>query len=340
MAVSDVWKFHMENDWNNYVVTHYSINVSRDSIELNYARVPSVETRNRLKSDGWKWSSYYGVWYKKYSEEALQFAKLECALTEKRKMYIERMPAFYRSHCGYSEEELLRISKPLFDRVAKYGTLSQIAKSLLMDTLPDASLSYLAEIYLRAFRDEKYRDLLIKKIPQNVYQVSSSGKYSLRDEKADTSPATVLDDNWLSQFQLKQTKFWETLSVFGRELRPIDRTAYAVSNYRNSYISSTNSDYLHPTSRKEYHLFKILASLTVDYDDLLVRTIKNDLRKELDIIIRCDISDPDYYLLAIYAYIIGNMEYVSKFLDAVIEHETAKGIILKSEKQFKKYSLT
>ena len=326
-------------DWNDYVVTTYSINQKRNGIELTYAHVPSDSIRARLKCHGWKWSSYSKVWYTHYSEEALLFAKSECSLTETRRKLIKRIPVFYRNHCGYSDEQLLHLSKSRFDDVAKYGTLAAIAKELLFETLPDASLSYLTEIYLRIMRDEKYRNKFINKIPRSCYTKTSSGKYIIRDNLQKTTHSeSVVTDSLFAQLELKQSRFWNTLEIFGGELKPIDRTAFEVSNYRKAYVKSSNKAYMQPSSRKEYHLFIILASLTLDYDDFLTRTIKEELEKELEAAMLPNSEDKNFYLLAIYSHIVGNRELTNSLLDKLIEKETAKSIITKKESLFSKYA--
>lgn len=329
--------------WNDYVATTYNINRYRNGIELSFAKIPPEVVRLRLKRNGWKWSSSSSVWYIRYSEEALQFAKNECSLTEKRRELISKMPAFYRNNCGYSEEQLLNLSKYLFDEVAKYGTLKSIAKEILLETLPDSSLSYLTELYLRVMRDEEYREEFIKKIPKEYYRVSPTGKRSLYDDYQNSVlPEKNGTESILDHLMLKQTRFWETLTIFGGELTPIDRTAFAVSNYHNHYVRTNNIDadnihacrreYWKPISRKEYHLFQILNSLTLDYDDLLTRTIKLELQEELRIALSSDDSNNcNYYLLAIYSNIIGNDELTSSLLDKLIAKESAKSIILKKK---------
>ena len=321
-------------DWDDYVVTTYSINKSRNGIELSFAKVPSDRLRGHLKRAGWKWSYYSSVWYIRYSEESLKFAQNVCSLTEKRKELIAKMPEFYRNHCGYTEERLLHLSKVQFDKVAKYGTLKSIAKEILLDTLPDASLSYLSEIYLRIMRDEKYREEFIKKIPKNRYYTSQTGKRTLNDDQQNRSLSEKdITDSMLAHLMLKQSRFWDALAVFGGELRPIDRTAFEVSNYRNAYVSSTKQEYWKPSSRKEYHLFIILCSLTLDYDDLLTRTIKSELQKELQTALSNESTvGCNYFLLAIYSHIIGNAELANSLLDQLIEKETAKSIILKKNR--------
>lgn len=320
--------------WDDYVVTTYSINKKLNGIELSFAKVPSDRIRGCLKRAGWKWSYYSSVWYIRYSEEALQFAENVCSLTEKRKELISKMPEFYRNNCGYTEERLLHLSKFQFDKVAKYGTLKSIAKEILLDTLPDASLSYLSEIYLRIMRDEKYREEFIKKIPKNRYHTSQTGKRTLTDVPQNRILSEKeITDSMLNHLMLKQSRFWDALAVFGGELRPIDRTAFEVSNYRNAYVSSTKQEYWKPSSRKEYHLFIILGSLTLDYDDLLTRTIKAELQKELQIALSNEETDGcNYYLLAIYAHITGNEALTNSLLDKLIEKETAKTIILKKNR--------
>ena len=321
-------------DWNDYVVTTYSINKRLNGIELSFANAPSARIRGHLKKEGWKWSYYSGVWYTRYSEDALHLAQCVCSLTEKRRELIAKMPKFYRDHCGYSEDRLLQLSKAQFDKVAKYGTLKDIAKEILVETLPEASLSYLSEIYLRIMRDEQYREEFIKKIPKNRYYTSQTGKRTLSED----SPNNIMSDreitdSMLNHLMLKQSRFWDTLAVFGGELRPIDRTAFEVSNFRDSYASSTKQTYWKPSSRKEYHLFIILGSLTLDYDDLLTRTIKAELHKELELALSCKNSNErNYFLLAIYSHITGNEALTNSLLDQLIEKETAKSIILKKNR--------
>ena len=226
------------------------------------------------------------------------------------------------------------MSKARFDKVAKYGTLKAIAKEILLDTLPEASLSYLSEIYLRIMRDEKYREEFVKKIPKNCYHTSETGKRTLNDDHQNrTLSEKDITDSVLNHLMLKQSRFWNTLAVFGGELRPIDRTAFEVSNYRDAYVSSTKQVYWQPSSRKEYHLFIILGSLTLDYDDLLTRTIKAELQKELQIALSNEGTDErNYFLLAIYSHITGNEALTNSLLDKLIEKETAKSIILKKNR--------
>jgi hypothetical protein len=55
--------------------TYMCRNEEKNGIEIHFPDKPEPDTLDRLKSNGWRWSRYSKCWYKKYSEQAEQFAR-------------------------------------------------------------------------------------------------------------------------------------------------------------------------------------------------------------------------------------------------------------------------
>lgn len=49
-------------------------NKQKNGIEIRFSAVPSESVRNRMKSNGWRWSRYAGAWYNSASEANMAFA--------------------------------------------------------------------------------------------------------------------------------------------------------------------------------------------------------------------------------------------------------------------------
>lgn len=52
----------------------YKINEEKNGVELYFNSCPALETRENLKSNGWRWSRFGGCWYNQHTEENLKFA--------------------------------------------------------------------------------------------------------------------------------------------------------------------------------------------------------------------------------------------------------------------------
>lgn len=324
------------DNWDDYTPVEYNINHGKNGIELKYINKPSQNTISRLKRNGWKWNNASGVWYKKNSNETLSFAIKECDLTQKRKKMIEKMPKFYTLNCGYTEDTLLRIAKNSFDKIYKTGTLKQIAQELLLEILPFDALGLLREIYLMVLKDENYKKEFIKKIPKELYKTDKDGHNHLVDNPKYKQYPNENDIEYINtELGLKQSGFWQSLELFGQQIQPVNKIAYNVANYRNSY-SNAITTYYKPKNRQEYHLYNIINDLTLVYDDLLVRTIKLELKKEKDYIL--DNNNPDeidYYLLSLYSFLSDTIEDTKKVISTYIDKRTPKDVILSVNKRKK-----
>ena len=56
-------------------MTSYKLNNEKNGVELYFNACPSEETRNTLKSNGWRWSKFGGCWYNKQTPENIQLAQ-------------------------------------------------------------------------------------------------------------------------------------------------------------------------------------------------------------------------------------------------------------------------
>lgn len=68
----------------------YTLNEELNGIEITFTGVPSEEVRNKLKTNGFRWSKYKKVWYAKQSEERLQFAKMLAGETKQTETVTEQ----------------------------------------------------------------------------------------------------------------------------------------------------------------------------------------------------------------------------------------------------------
>jgi len=53
----------------------YAINTEKNGIELTFSKIPTTETREHLKAQGWRWSRFGGFWYNRNTPENEQTAK-------------------------------------------------------------------------------------------------------------------------------------------------------------------------------------------------------------------------------------------------------------------------
>lgn len=287
--------------------------------------MPSIDIRNMLKKAGWRWNPNDEVWYIRYSEEALTFAKKQARETEKRQREIDKMPVFYKKHCGCEEDYLLLLQDEVFHKYVKSGSLKSIAIEILHEYIFDDALSLFKELYIQATKNESYRKELISKTPTELYYVTKAGSISLR-----YSTAKDLTDIGY-KLGLKQSSFWENLKIFGVNLKPIDRIAYRVSNYRDSCLAS-NKSYYNADSLQERYLLSIVHELTLNYDDTLAKIIKSHLHKEIDEILMQS-GEKNYYILTLYALIINDRKQAETFLSQYIDSVTPKQVILNIEQK-------
>lgn len=317
----------VENITDMFRAVFCKINKEKNGIELIYSYMPSIETRNMLKKAGWRWNPNDQVWYARYSEEALTFAKKQTRETEKRKLEIDKMPVFYRKHCGCQEDYLLLLQEEVFHKYVKFGSLKSIALELLHEYIFDDALSLFRELYIQATKNESYRQELITKTPKELYLISKDGEISLRYPKSE-NPNDIC-----YKLGLKQSTFWENLKIFGVNLKPVDRIAYRVSNYRDSCISS-NKSYYSAESIQERYLLSIVNELTLNYNDTLSKIIKNHLRIEIDNILEQDF-EKNYYILTLYALIVSDRKQAESFLSQYVDYITPKQVILNVEQKRK-----
>ena len=303
----------------------YRINKEKNGIELLYGYIPSINIRDTLKKNGWHWNPKDQVWYTRYSEEALTFAKRQSRQTENRQVAIDKMPAFYRKHCGCEESNLLLLEENVFYKYVKHGSLKSIATELLLEYIFDDSLSFLKELYIQSAKNENYRKELLLKVPKDLYLISKDGSVSLKGPTQNTSKDISI------KLGLQQGIFWTNLEVFGIHLRPVDRIAYQISNYRNSCLAH-NKNYYCAASIQERYLFSIVEHLTLDYDDTLTRIIKEHLKSEINEILSQK-DEINFYLLALYALIINDRKQADIFLSEYIDQITPKKVILNIEKK-------
>lgn len=154
---------------------------------------------------------------------------------------------------------------------------------------------------------------------------------SIREEYAH------VDNMELAELGLKTSSFWRMLETFGPYLKPVDRIAYAVSNYQKhspmAYVNSSSSK-----TKKEHYLASIIATLSLETEDTVTIIIKQNLQKELHEI---DLStldkDHNYYVLALYARIVGDTERVGKLLSLYVKSRTTKQVILDCERRSLSY---
>jgi len=52
-----------------------SKNEEKNGVEIRFSQKPSSATLSLLKHNGWRWSSFNSLWYNRYSEENMEFAK-------------------------------------------------------------------------------------------------------------------------------------------------------------------------------------------------------------------------------------------------------------------------
>lgn len=309
-------------------------------INIKYKWKPSEQSRFLLRDNGWKWDRYDRIWYAPYSKEnylialkEFEFFQQKKEVLFKRKKMIDRMPVFYQQHCGYSKDELMMLSSDEFNQVEKHGTLRAIAESIILESLPEASLAFLKEIYLLVVKNDEYREKFIKKIPKDLYYVDKRGKKHLKNTGGINDVyVNLADSSSVLATAIHTNPFWEALQLYGDGLYPINRTAYEVANYRNAYLAKENQ-YYKPQTRREYYLYSIIENLSLDYDDLLTRTIKNELRKEIQLTSDSQNKQVDYFLLAIYAVITRDEQQVKTLVSKYVVQKTAKEVILSHEKQ-------
>lgn len=59
-------------------MTKFVINEEKNGIEIYFDKMPSVETRDSLKSAGWRWSSFNKCWYNRHTNTNFEFAQILC----------------------------------------------------------------------------------------------------------------------------------------------------------------------------------------------------------------------------------------------------------------------
>lgn len=300
----------------------YRINEEKNGIELKYGYLPSIDIRDKLKKQGWKWNPKGEVWYIRYSEEALNFAKKQARKTMERQLEIDKMPVFYKKHCGCEESYLPLLEENIFYKYVKTGSLKSISKELLYEYVYDDALSLLKELYIQSIKNEKYRNELISKTNNDAFYIRGDGSITLKSYYQ--SNCDTIDN----KLGVQQGSFWRNLEIFGIDLQPVDRIAYWVSNYRSSCIEN-HINYYSASSIQERYLFSIISQLTLDYDDTLVKIIKEHLEKELEYILRQ--STPNFYLLSLYALILNDKKQADEFLVKYIDEITPNQVILNIE---------
>ena len=327
--------------WRGYSnPTYYSITTDKWNnriIELKFFRKPDEHTLACLRKNEWKWNGWKCLWYVQYSEKALKFAINECRETVEREQNIKNIPEFYRKHCGLSEQQLVEVSDSIFQQVAKYGTLEEIAISLLVDKLPEQAVALLRDYYMMIVKDEDYREQFIKTIPRHLYYQKANGKLALSDDQRVESPLTLTEEI-RNQIGLKQSRFWEELKILVGT--PIDRTAYIVSQFHEAHLARCKStdqtgthfpmaQYYHAKTRKDYYLYGIIYDLNLTYDDFLTRSIKYHLEKELH---SAQPRHGDNYVFALYALLIGQEKKAIEYVEKYVNEFGPEAVILKNEK--------
>lgn len=301
----------------------YRINEEKNGIELIYGYIPPLEIRTLLKKNGWRWNPTDEVWYIKFSENALKFAQNQSYETEKRQSKIEKMPVFYKKHCGCEESYLPFLEPDVFDKYVRTGSLVSIAKELLIEHMFDDAVSLLQELYIQASKNEDYKKELLSKIPKDLYSVAKDGSIKLNNPKKNVSKGIS------TQIGLQQGTFWKSLEIFGINLQPVDRIAYYVSNFRKKSLAN-NASYYCASSVKERQLLFLVDHLTLDYNDTLTQIIKNHLKSEIQEILKGN-EEKNYYLLALYALILNEKEQAYSFLLLYINQITPRKVILNIE---------
>lgn len=117
--------------------------------------------------------------------------------------------------------------------------------------MPFDALGLLREIYLMVIKDENYKKEFIKKTPKELYQTDKDGHNRLVDTPKYKQYPNENDIEHINiELGLKQSSFWQSLELFGQQIRPVNRIAYNVVNYRNSH-SNIISTYYKPKNRQE-----------------------------------------------------------------------------------------
>ena len=303
----------------------YKINKEKNGIELQYGYIPSTDIRNTLKKNGWRWNPIDQVWYTRYTEEALIFAKKQSSRTEKRQDAINKMPVFYRKHCGCEEEYLPFLEESVFYKYVKQGSLKSIAVELLHEYVRDDALALLKELYIQSTKNENYQKELLDKTPKDLFTITKNGSVKLRNTQC------ISSDNISNQLDLQQGVFWTNLEIFGINLKPIDRLAYSVSNYRDKCLAN-KTPYYSASSIQERYLYSIVKNLTLDYNDTLVQLIKNHLQLEIKEIL-ANHEEKNFYILALYSLIINDFNQADCFLSKYVDQVTPKQVILNVERK-------
>ncbi len=303
----------------------YKINKEKNGIELQYGYIPSIDIRNTLKKNGWRWNPKDQVWYTRYTEEALIFAKKQSSQTEKRQDAINKMPVFYRKHCGCEEEYLPFLEESVFYKYVKQGSLKSIAIELLHEYVLDDALALLKELYIQSTKNENYRKELLDKTSKDLFTITRDGSVKLRNTQYDSS------NDISNKLDLQQGVFWTNLEIFGINLKPIDRLAYSVSNYRDKCLAN-KTPYYSASSIQERYLFSIVGDLTLDYNDTLIQIIKNHLKIEIKEILAHN-EEKNFYILALYSLIINDFNQADCFLSKYVDQVTPKQVILNVERK-------
>ena len=323
----------------NYIAQHYlntygKIVSKTISVGKNYseAEIEAIEQRkgvSKLKKE------YPSVWNSEFDNVSYYYLdELEEKLksleaTRKRKLDIQKINGFYLENCGYSFEELLTMPHYKYEQIAKYGATKEIALELLIKNVPKEALNLYKKRYVLFFemQDLEYQ----KRIEKFLSYTPNHPRLCPRCNKkavnltngficSDCSGIYNGLDIELRRLDYNSGVFWQYLKVFGNKLRPVDRIAARVTSGAYSLNDESNFNF-----KKEQ-----LAKLSLDTIDNVTRIIKPlFLEEATNKLSEQTICCEEYYLSAIYAYVLGQEKNMVYYLQKHIEYTTPEKIIVK-----------